>query len=55
MSTSPKSYVTIAFRRSGAVVKVRATDYVVGGGEFESRHCHLTGHLPGPLMPPQIM
>ena len=29
--------------RSGAVVRARASDIVVGGCEFESCHCHLTG------------
>ena len=31
--------------RGGAVVRARASDIVVGGWEFESRHCHLTGHI----------
>ena len=43
--------------RGGAVVRARASDIVVGGCEFESRLCHLTGHIPdqvmpGPLKPP---
>ena len=43
--------------RGGAVVRARPSDIVVGGCEFESRHCHLTGHIPdqimsGPLIPP---
>ena len=43
--------------RGDAVVRARASDIVVGGCEFESRHCHLTGHIldqlmPGPLIPP---
>ena len=46
--------------RGDAVARARASDIVVGGCEFESRHCHLTGHIPdqlmpGPLIPPQIM
>ena len=41
----------------GALVRARASDIVVGGCEFESRHCNLTGHIPdqhmpGPLIPP---
>ena len=43
--------------RGGAVVRGRASDIVAGGCEFESRHCHLTGHIPdqhmpGPPIPP---
>ena len=43
--------------RGGAVVRARASDIVVGGCEFASRHCQLTGHIPdqlmsGPLIPP---
>ena len=43
--------------RGGAVVRVRASDIVIGGCAFESHHCHLTGHIPdqlmpGPLIPP---
>ena len=39
------------------MVRACASDMVVGGCEFESRHCHLTGHIPdqhmpGPLIPP---
>ena len=42
--------------RGGAVVRSRASDIVAGGCEFESCHCHLTGHIadqimPGPLIP----
>ena len=32
------------------MVRARASDIVVGGCEFESCHCHLTGHIPDPLM-----
>ena len=35
----------------GAVVRDRASDIVVGGCEFESHHCHLTGHIPDQIMP----
>ena len=31
--------------RGGAVVRARASDIVVGGCEFESRHCHVIGHI----------
>ena len=30
-----------------AVVRARASDIVVGGCEFESRHCHMTGAYTG--------
>ena len=45
------------YGRGGAVVLARAFDSAVGGYEFESSHCHLTGHMldqlmPGPLIPP---
>ena len=36
--------------RGGAVVRARSSDIVVGGCEFESRHCQLTGHIPDQLM-----
>ena len=37
--------------RGGAVVRAHASDNVVGSCEFESRHCHLTGHIPYQIMP----
>ena len=46
--------------RDGAVVRACASDSVVRCCEFESRHCHLTGHIAdqlmlGPLMSPWVM
>ena len=50
-------FIFILSGRGGAVARARASDIVVGSCVFESRHCHLTGHIPdqlmpGPLIPP---
>ena len=37
------------------LVRACASDSVVGGCEFKPRRCHLTGHMPDPLMPGLLM
>ena len=32
--------------RGGAGVRARAVDTLAGRSEFESHHCHVTGHMP---------
>ena len=50
ISTHQLRSIIMMFGRGGAVVRARACDIVVGGCEFKSRHCHLTGHIPEQIM-----